>query len=418
MSEIVDVLVVGGGPVGACVAALLASGSRTDQGSLSGGDATRSTRRIMVLEPRRPTAPLTDAPLDSRVVALSRASERILAAAGAWQRLPAHRVESYETMRIWHESVAPASTGTLVFDAAESSQPNLGYILENRVLQTALLDAVENAGGRIEPAEVQGAEIGAEYVKLATSSGEISARLVVGADGAQSAVRRAVGLSADISDFHQLAIVANVATARPHAHTAWQRFMRDGTLAFLPLADGTSSIVWSADVPLANRLNACTPAEFEQSLDRASDLALGATRLVSERTSFPLRRLDSQRFCVQRCALIGDAAHVVHPLAGQGVNLGLLDAAALSQLVLEAWHQSEDPGSLRVLRRYERWRKSETALMSSAISMFDRVLAHGSGPVSQLAQRGLGWINRSPQLKRLFANRALGVSGDLPRAAR
>src|SRR5690606_26503637 len=131
-----------------------------------------------------------------------------------------------------------------------------------------------------------------------------------------------------------------------------------------------------------------------------------------------LRKVGAQRYVTHRCALVGDAAHVVHPLAGQGVNLGLLDAAALADIVLAGLREREDPGALRLLRRYERWRKSEVALMSTAIDAFDRFLAHGTGPFSRLAQRGLGWVNRSQELKRLFIGRALGVTGELPSAAR
>src|SRR5436309_15015886 len=193
--------------------------------------------------------------------------------------------------------------------------------------------------------------------------------------------------------------------------------MRDGTLAFLPLADGASSIVWSADDELAARLVAASEGAFTAELDRASDLALGATRLLGARASFPLRRLEAQHYVVQRVALVGDAAHVVHPLAGQGVNLGLADAAVLAELLLDRRREREDPGALRVLRQYERWRKSEVAFMSSAIDVFDRFLAHGSGPLSRLAQHGLGWVNRSQEIKRVFIRRALGVTGELPRAA-
>jgi 2-octaprenylphenol hydroxylase len=134
--------------------------------------------------------------------------------------------------------------------------------------------------------------------------------------------------------------------------------------------------------------------------------------------SFPLRRLAAHQYVAHRCALVGDAAHVVHPLAGQGVNLGLLDAAALTELLAAARREGEDPGALRVLRRYERWRKSETQLMSTAIDTFDRMLAHGTGPLARIAQRGLGWVNRSQELKRLFIRRALGLAGELPQAAR
>jgi 2-octaprenylphenol hydroxylase len=408
MTDILDVLVVGGGPVGACAAAALMRGSANGIAPL----------RVCILEPRRPAPPAADSPLDSRVVAVSRASERILESMGAWARMPAPRVGAYERMRIWHEDVAPHSAGALRFDAAEVGQPNLGYIVENRLLQAALLDAFVEQGGRIEPAEMRALRVGADHVSVETTNGSLLARLVIGADGAQSAVRESVGLTAETSDFQQTAIVATVATERPHEKTAWQRFMRKGTLAFLPLADGTSSIVWSADNDIAADLVGMSPSNFETELTRASDLALGATKLVSERGAFPLKRVAAHRYVAHRCALIGDAAHVVHPLAGQGVNLGLLDAAALTQLILDSAREREDPGALRVLRRYERWRKSEVAFMSTAITAFDRLLAHGSGPISRLAQHGLGWVNRSQEIKRFFVNRALGVSGELPRSAR
>jgi 2-octaprenylphenol hydroxylase len=328
------------------------------------------------------------------------------------------RIAAYERMRIWHESVAPTSSGALVFDAADVGEPNLGYIVENRLLQAALLDAFTDGGGCVESAELRTLHIEQDYVNVETSNGSLSARLVVGADGANSAVREAVGLTADISDFRQTAMVATVATERPHDSTAWQRFMRDGTLAFLPLANGMSSIVWSADNDLASTLVGLSPADFASELNRASDHALGATRIVGERVTFPLKRLAAHRYVAQRCALIGDAAHVVHPLAGQGVNLGLLDAAALAQSVIDALGQREDPGALRVLRQYERWRKSEMAVIDTAITSFDRFLAHGSGPLSKLAQKGLGWVSRSQEVRRFFISRALGVTGELPRAAR
>ncbi len=406
MSAMFDVLVVGGGPVGACAAALLVRGS---SGSLA-------PLRVCVLEPKRPQQPASGSTLDARVVAVSRASERILESAGAWAKVLGPRVEAYERMRIWHESTSPASA--LVFDAADVGEPNLGYIAENRLLQAALLDEFSASGGHLESAELRALNVGSDAVTVDTSNGPLSARLVIGADGAKSAVRQAVGLTADIGDFNETAIVATVATEHPHEKTAWQRFMRNGTLAFLPLADGTSSIVWSADNSIATGLVAMSSTEFETELNRASDLALGPTRLVSDRITFPLKKLSAHHYVAHRCALIGDAAHVVHPLAGQGVNLGLLDAAALSQLLLEARAEREDPGALRVLRQYERWRKSEVAFMSTAINAFDRFLAHGSGPLSRLAQRGLGWVNRSQEMKRLFVSRALGVAGELPRAAR
>jgi 2-octaprenylphenol hydroxylase len=321
-------------------------------------------------------------------------------------------------MVVWYEGIAPRSRGALVFDAGDAGEPDLGHIVESRQISAALLESFTAAGGRVVNEPFVALTIGPESVKVDTGRGTLSARLVVGADGAQSVVRAATGLTADLGTYRQTAIIANVSTEKPHESTAWQRFMRDGTLAFLPLAYGASSIVWSADDARATSLMEASEVDFANELDRASDHVLGATHLVTERHSFPLRRLRVQRRVAQRVALIGDAAQVVHPLAGQGVNLGLLDAAALSQTILAARPEREDPGALRVLRAYERWRKSDMLPIATAIDAFDRHLAHGRGPVSIMARTGLGLVNRSPEMKRMFIQRALGLAGELPHIVR
>lgn len=407
-SEPFDVLIVGGGPVGASAAALLQLATK----------GVRHPLRVAVLELNRAAATPPDAPFDSRVSALSRASERILTAIGAWPLIPSSRMQSYERMRVWHESVQPRSADVLEFDAAYAGEPNLGYIVENRLIQTAALTAFESAGGKIIAGELSRLRVHDRHVELETSTGTLACRLVVGADGARSSVRESIGLSVDTSSYRQTAIVANVRSELPHERTAWQRFLRTGTLAFLPLADGCSSVVWSADDSTAAPLLAMSQSDFEQELLRQSDGVLGALKLRTERLSFPLHKLTAHRFTAHRCALIGDAAHVVHPLAGQGVNLGLLDAAALCELISAALRMREDPSAQSVLRRYERWRKSEIEPMAMAIDGFNRYLAHGIGPLSRLAQRGLALVNRTDEVKRFFITRALGLAGELPKVAR
>ena len=407
-SEPWDVLIVGGGPVGASTGALLQVATKD----------TRRPLRVAVLELNRPSAIAPGASLDSRVSALSRASERILTAIGAWPLIPPSRMQAYERMRVWHESVQPRSPDVLEFDAAYAGEPNLGYIVENRLVQTAALTAFESAGGTIIAGELSRLCAHDHHVELETSAGTLACRLVVGADGARSAVRESIGLAAQTASYRQIAIVANVRTELPHERTAWQRFLRTGTLALLPLADGCSSVIWSADDSAAASLLALSQSAFEQELLRQSDSVLGAPKLLTERLSFPLHKLTANRFTAHRCALIGDAAHVVHPLAGQGVNLGLLDAAALCELICAALRQREDPGAQSILRRYERWRKSEIEPIALAIDGFNRYLAHGVGPLSRIAQRGLALVNRSDEVKRFFISRALGLDGELPRVAR
>jgi 2-polyprenylphenol 6-hydroxylase len=402
-----DIAVVGGGLAGACAAALLVR------------HAGIEPQRVALLASELPAAAAPDAAPEGRVVAISRASERVLRAADAWPRLDAARLCAYERMRVWHESMAATSEAALCFDAADIGEPNLGFIAENGALLRACIDSFRAAGGTLISCQLAAAVISAEGARLECSDGRgMTARLVVGADGAQSLVRECAGLKVRTRDYRQLAIVATVHTARAHEHTAWQRFLRTGPLAFLPLFDGSSSIVWSVDEGEAPELRDCSDAQFNQRLEVAVDGVLGATTLESKRASFALRSMAADSYIGPRCALIGDAAHVIHPLAGQGANLGLLDAAALCEAVASATAQREDPGALRVLRGYEQQRRTHNLFMDAAMSAFHSGFGAARGPAAWLLNRGLGLVNRSGTLKRAFARQALGTAGELPRLAR
>ena len=413
-----DIVVVGAGPVGASTAALLArhSGVPPARIALLAPELAAIAAATTSDSGAPPHSHL--APPELRVAALSRASEQILRRAGAWDHLPPARLCAYERMRVWHASLPVDSAATLCFEAAELAEPNLGYIVENRALSNAALSSFRATGGALLATRLSVLTSSADCVTLHGASGAYTARLVIGADGARSQVREWLGIDSSAHDYRQRAIVATVATDRPHQHTAWQRFLASGPLALLPLFDGSCSIVWSADNALADELMQLDSAGFAARLAAASDHVLGHTRLLSERLAVPLHRRVARSLIGPRTALLGDAAHVVHPLAGQGFNLGLLDAAALVEAVAVAMQEREDPGAARVLRRYEQARLTHNALMSASMSVFNELFTRGAGPGGWLAAQLLGLAGASATTRRWFARRALGLSGELPALAR
>jgi 2-octaprenylphenol hydroxylase len=402
-----DIVVVGGAMAGAGVAALAAAESRT------------ARLRIALLEPKPAVAPAPQDPFDLRVSALSHASRQLLITTGAWSAVEARGAAYYQRMVIWEERSEPGGGDALVFDAAELGEPDLGCIAENRAVQAALTESAVGRGVvllRTGFTTLAGASDG---IRVTTSDGrEYRAALVVGADGAESAVRVQAGIDVRATDYGQRAVVAHLRTERPHADTAYQRFLGTGPIALLPLADGRVSLVWSTTPEMAEDLVRCDEAQFAERVTAASAGVLGRLEATTPRASFPLRLLHARRYAADRVALIGDAAHTVHPLAGQGINLAFLDAAALVDVLGDALEAGNDPGELRVLRRYERWRKAEALPAILLLDGLKRLFSGGDELKSRLRRGGLGLVQSARPVKRLLMQRALGISGDVPASVR
>ena len=396
-----DLIIVGGGVVGAALACALKD----------------SGLSIALLDAQGAKPFDAKVEVDLRVFALSLSSRRILQAVGAWDAVAAARISPYRDMHVWDAR----GEGSIHFDSAALGEAELGYIVENRLLQHALWDVLKTQGQvtLLHPAQAEALSFTDEGAAMSVSGGKrLKAKLVVAADGAASATRALAGIEVDNEPYGQRAVVAHVRTELPHQATAWQRFMPTGPLAYLPLADGRVSVVWSADEVEAERILALDDAAFCAALTEASAARLGKVQSTTPRLAFPLQKLHAREYVRPRFALAGDAAHALHPLAGQGVNLGLLDAAALAEVISDAVHRGRDIGDLGVLRRYERWRKGDNLAMIIALDGFKRLFSNDIAPLPVLRNAGLRAVDRFTPLKHAFVRRAMGLSGDLPALAR
>lgn len=395
-----EVAIIGGGMVGAALACGLG----------------RMGLQVAIVEARPRQDLLNDEAYHFRVSAVTLASERILRTFGAWEQMRQARMGPFREMHVWDA----VGDGVIHFDSADVGEPTLGYIVENRVIQAGLearLEALPSVTW-FRPARLRGLTIEPACVRVALDHVEIKAQLLVGADGSDSHVRRRVGITSAVHGYRQQALVTNVRTELRHQEIAWQRFLPSGPLAFLPLPDNYSSIVWSTSPAAAAALSRMPTEEFAGELGRAFDRRLGSITTVGPRATFPLRSVRAHRYVQHRVALVGDSAHTVHPLAGQGVNLGFLDVATLAEIIAEARAKGADCGSLPTLRRYERWRKSHNLAMQLAIDGLHLLFSSRFRAVQATRNLGLQLTDGLGPVKRLIVRYATGRAGDLPSAAR
>jgi 2-octaprenyl-3-methyl-6-methoxy-1,4-benzoquinol hydroxylase len=400
MKEKYDVVIVGGGMVGAAVACSLGS----------------SLLKVAIIENSPPAPYAPDQPHDMRVSALSIASKNILETVGAWEGVVNRRFCPFRRMRVWE------TAGDTEFCSDDINYPELGYIVENRVTQLALLERLQ-AFDNIElicPVSIKKINyVAGKPGEVELEDGRIlSANVLVAADGGQSRVRQTVGLGVTSWDYKQHALVIYIETAYGQQDITWQRFLPSGPQAFLPLTGHYGSIVWYKSPDEVNRLKTLSFDALKDELVASFPDCLGQVNNVLGVASFPLKRQHAQSYVKPGVVLVGDAAHMINPLAGQGVNIGLLDAAALGEVLLEAAKEGLELGSLTVLKRYEKMRRNENLKMMTVMDIFYQVFSNEVLPLKLIRNLGLGLAERILPAKNKVMRSAMGLEGKLPKLAR
>ncbi|WP_374303384.1 UbiH/UbiF/VisC/COQ6 family ubiquinone biosynthesis hydroxylase [Ferrovibrio sp.] len=406
-SRLYDVAVIGGGLAGLTQAIALA----------------RHGLSVAVIDREDPARALA-AGFDGRVSAIALASQRMLAGIGLWAHVS-------EAQPMWDIRVSDGDTLLFVhYDHRDLGDQPFGYMVENRVMRQAQQGAIAELPGLDLMAPMTAARIdygaagsGAPARLVLADGRQIEARLVIGADGRQSAIRQQAGIRTLNWSYNQTGIVCTVGHELPHDGVAQERFLPAGPFAILPMTDavdGThrSSLVWTEPTQRAAAIMALNDADFAAEMRQRFGDGYGETRILGPRWSYPLTFLLAQRYTDHRLALIGDAAHGIHPIAGQGLNLGLRDIAALTEALVDAKRLGLDIGRVDVLERYERWRRFDNVALSAVTDGLTRLFSNDIAPIRIARDLGLGVVERIPPLKKLFMRHAMGDVGQLPRLLR